>query len=332
MDLEIENKRSFKGKNKLKSFIRGIFKKIIQEVFEYYHYIGAQLYWKIKQFQYWNFLNSKEFKNSPVEESASYLEKKTKIDNILDRFNRLGIPVKYCSIDINDFEVFINKFPKLIEFYSTWGDVKMEKLLEHYLTTKYLDLNKGDVLIDIAALTSPFINIVLPKFGVKGYKLDLVYKPGINKNMIGCNVDSIILPDNFADVLTLHCSFECFQGESDIGFINQAQRILKYGGRVGIIPLYIANDYFISVGQKYDKRKIKDLSAKLAWRDDKYFYVPFSRHYSPESFYQRIVKNIFNLNYEILYFENLRELEEAFIDERFYCKLMFRCFKNIENN
>lgn len=130
--------------------------------------------------------------------------------------------------------------------------------------------------------------------------------------------------NGFADVLTLHCAFECFQGDSDIRFVRETERILRNGGRLGIVPLYIDTIYFVKTSPWCDKRNIQvEPEAKWLWRDDKY-HAPFSRHYSPEVFVTRIASQMLNMEKKILYFTNLTELSEFYNGQRIYCYFMFK--------
>ena len=192
---------------------------------------------------------------------------------------------------------------------------------------EYLNIKKHDVYIDIAAANSPFSKI-LRKHGVDAYEQDLKYLAGINNYKIGGDASSLPVSDNFADVLSLQCAFECFQGNSDIGFIKEAGRVLKKRGMLGIVPLYIDKEYFVKTGPKCDKRKIKvEKEAKWIWRDDLYMDEPFSRHYSPASFKNRVYDNLFGMNGEILYFTNLDIIMKEFDNQRIYCHFMFRAIK-----
>ena len=53
------------------------------------------------------------------------------------------------------------------------------------------------------------------------------------------------LPDGFCTKMALHCSFEHFEGDADSGFIQEAARVLRPGGRLCILPLYLAPRYTI---------------------------------------------------------------------------------------
>ena len=209
-------------------------------------------------------------------------------------------------------------------FYSQLGDASIEKCLEHYLTTKYLGLKKNDVIIDLGASSSPFTDILYKHGYTNTYKQDLLFKHGIHGNQIGGNAGNMSIPANFANVMTLHCAFECFQGNSDIETIQEAERVLKNGGRLGIIPLYLDSTYFIKTGYACDRSKIDfDNKAKIVFRDDRFIEEPFSRHYSPESFFERIIKNIKKSKFKIVYFTNLEEIRCAYPDQKIYCNFLF---------
>ena len=130
--------------------------------------------------------------------------------------------------------------------------------------------------------------------------------------------------DGFADVMMLHCSFECFEGSSDYGFAKEAGRVLKSGGRVGIIPLYIDTIHFTMTSPWHDKRDIEvDPEGRWLWRDDR-FRARFSRHYSPESFVERVVSKMSGLNASIVFFTNLDELRARYESQKIYCAFMLK--------
>ncbi len=270
----------------------------------------------------------KEFKNALDDMLSSKVEANTDIGDLVYRFQELNIPIRAIKIDVKDVEKWLIEFSEIVDFYKGMGDVTIEKSLEHYLTMKHLNISHTDVYIDIAASASPFADILGKHLKNKTFKQDLVYKKGIHGNKIGGDAGSMPISDNFADVLTLHCAYECFQGDADIRFIGEAGRVLKAGGRLGIVPLYVDSVYFVKTGPKHDKRKVDvEKEAKWIWRDDAYDKEPFSRHYSPESFKTRVIDNIGNLKYEILWFTNLKDFEKQFEGQRFYCHFFFRAIK-----
>ena len=265
----------------------------------------------------------REYINTGEEKLASYWESQFNAEKFVERFAEAGLEVETIAISLEGFKQFLKTYPRLVEFYSSFGDVKIEKLLEHYLTLCYLPVKESDILIDVASASSPFAE-VLRSSGTTAYQQDLVYPNGIKRYTIGGNASAMPVEDNFADVLTLHCSFECFQGGSDIHFSQEAGRVLKSGGRLGIVPLYIDTISFVKTSPYCDKRDISiDKNDHLIWRDDQY-REPFSRHYSPEDFISRIVSQMRSLNGKIIFFSNLDIFSEEYKGQRIYCHFMFK--------
>lgn len=104
--------------------------------------------------------------------------------------------------------------------------------------------------------------------------------------------------------------------------------MLRKDGRMGIVPLYVDNVYFVKTGPLYDKGKVSvEKEARWVWRDDEYLKEPFSRHYSPESFKTRILDQC-EMKHEILHLINLDEVRRAFPGQRVYCYFMFRAIND----
>jgi hypothetical protein len=270
----------------------------------------------------------KEFRNAPDHLRASKVEANTSPELLVARLSELGVPLRKTAIDVADFLKWKEKHPLLVSAYRDMGEVAIEKVLEHYLTMTYLPILPGDRVIDVAAALSPFVKILTDELGTQAYGLDLSYKPGVNGDQIGGDAGSMPVSDGFADVLTLHCAFECFQDPSDVLFTGEAARVLRKGGRLGIVPLYLDDVYFVKMGPRADKRKIRvENEARLIWRDDGHDTEPFSRHYSPDSLKQRILDSMNGLDYEIVYFANLEELRKAFPGQRIYCSFLLRAVR-----
>ena len=275
-----------------------------------------------------------EFQNSPKEHRQSYFDHtKDAFGNrglyagLKDRLLAIGIPVEEVDIDISDFERWLDDFSEIKKYYQNMGDVFVEKCLEHYLAFRHLKIANDDVYIDIAAAGSPWADI-LNKRGLKSYRLDLAYPEGIHGINIGADAGNTKLPDAFASVLSAHCAYECFMGDADIRFVGEAARILNEKGRYGIVPLYLDDIYFVATSPYCNQQDvIIESEAKRVWRDDEY-KVPFSRHYSPESFKRRIYSSIpDSMTGKVLYFRNLTDVMEHYQGQRIYCFFMFYCEK-----
>jgi hypothetical protein len=154
----------------------------------------------------------------------------------------------------------------------------------------------------------------------------MAYPEGIHEVNIGADAGNTKLPDGFASVLSAQCAFECFMGDADIRFVSEATRILNEKGRYGIVPLYLDNTYFVATSPYCNQQDIViESEAKKVWRDDR-FKAPFSRHYSPESFWERIYSQIpESMTGKVLYFRNLPEVMKHYPGQRIYSFFMFYC-------
>ncbi|MDR4508956.1 MAG: class I SAM-dependent methyltransferase [Candidatus Brocadiaceae bacterium] len=263
------------------------------------------------------------FETAPETDRASYWERKFNAFDLVRRFQKSGMVVEELQINGEDFEKWMKEFPSLVECYRNLGDSMIEKILEHYLSFTFLGISRSDIIIDVAAAGSRFVSELRSKC-IKAYQQDLVYATDMKGYLIGGNAANMPLPDGFASVLTLHCAFECLQGDSDMGFAREADRILKKGGRLGIVPLYIDAIHFVKTSPWCDKRHIRvEKEAKWLWRDDAY-HAPFSRHYSPETFVDRIVSRMPGIDTRILFFKNISEIARSFEGQRIYCHFMFK--------
>ena len=275
-----------------------------------------------------------EFQNSAKEDRQSFydhtMEPFESIDfykSVKERLVSAGVLVEPVDIDIPDFERWLKDFPEIRRHYENKGDVFIEKCLEHYLAYRYLNISVNDVYIDVAGAGSPWAEI-LNAMGVKAYRLDLSFPMGINGVDIGADAGDTRLPDDFASTLSLQCAYECFMGDADIFFVKEASRILDNNGRYVIAPLYLADVHFVSTSPYCNQAEVTiEPEARKVWRDDDY-KVPFSRHYSPESFAERIYAGIQeDMKGRVLYFKNLDEVIKHYPGQRIYSFFIFLCEK-----
>jgi hypothetical protein len=300
-------------KKRLRNYIAATVNEVLQEDLEQHLQIARQM---------------EEFRSAPAGMRASTIESQTTIPDLLKRINAFTIPLRLERIDRNDFENWRKEYHQLDDQYKGKGDTAVEKVLEHYLSVKYLPIIAGDVVIDMAAAGSNFADLLTKISGKTCYKLDVAFSPGIIANRIGTDVSHTGLPDSFANALTFHCAFECLQGDTDILFVDEAERILKKSGRWGIVPLYLDQRHFVKLGPKNDQRTVKFAENEFwVWRDDAFLTNPFSRHYSPESFTQRIISRCGGFDLEIIHFTNIEELKSFYPDQRIYCHFLFRAKK-----
>lgn len=168
----------------------------------------------------------------------------------------------------------------------------LEKALEHYLSFVIAAPRAGQTAIDIGSCRSVAPGILREMHGVRCYEQDLEYTPGIQGDRIGSSADQIPLPDGSIDFMTLHCTFEHFEGGADTGFVRECARLLKPGGRTIILPLYLNASYCNITGEADPDRR-----SRITFDPDAQFHcvIPtwqnrFGRHYSPTSLLSRVLK------------------------------------------
>lgn len=169
-------------------------------------------------------------------------------DHIKGELKNNGFKVVDFDIDISEYKKFVidAQYKKFLSYYGGGQASNFaEKSLEHYLAAKFLNLSKDDIYIDVASANSPAPEIYHTLYGCDIYKQDLIYPMGLNLNVMGGDASNMPVGGDFATKMALHCSFEHFEGDSDIKFIREANRVLKKKGKLCIIPLYLFNKYAI---------------------------------------------------------------------------------------
>lgn len=163
------------------------------------------------------------------------------VSRVLSELRKLNDNVKLESynIDLKAYSRWVSeaRYPPLL-----YHIARKEKYLEHFVSYDVLQVEPNAIIIDVASFRSYFPKILR----AKGYRViaqDLVFPPGLNGDVLGGNASAMDLPASSIDAMTLHCSFEHFEGDSDIAFIRESARVLKPGGRVIILPLYLHQEY-----------------------------------------------------------------------------------------
>lgn len=180
-----------------------------------------------------------------------------------------------------------------------------EKYLEHYLSVELLQPLRNGILIDVASCRSYF-PAIMRRRGLRVIEQDLAYEPGLHGDRLGGDAADMDLPDNYADALTLHCSFEHFEGDTDERFITELQRVLRPGGRAIIIPLYLHHRY-LTLADPYELATsdvpVDEGAALVAYPG---YGNRHGRLYDPEAFVRRVYTPAINVGLRVrLYvFEN----------------------------
>ncbi|MEL7533631.1 MAG: class I SAM-dependent methyltransferase [Bacteroidota bacterium] len=226
----------------------------------------------------------------------------------------VGVSVAPYEIDIEGYYQYLERAQYPLTYYGGGLDPQQnftEKTLEHYVSLDFLNLQTDSVFIDVAACTSPFFQIIRRLYDVKAtYNQDLIFEPGLHGDRIGGYGHELHLADNSVDGVTLHCSLEHFEDDTDTKFFQELERVLKPGGRAVILPFYLAHEYTIHVDPAYNllknHRPSIDPKARLRYCS---WYQFFSRHYDPQALQERILSQAPSLQLTVHQVQNFREVD-----------------------
>ena len=219
----------------------------------------------------------------------------TALNSVQEQLERNGFQVE--NFDLTPHAAGHRAYLELPEYageYRSYGgeDVHclLEKSLEHYLSFALAHPVAGQTAIDVGSCQSVVPRIMQRVYEVRCYEQDLSYPAGVHDNTIGGSADNIPLPDASVDFMMLHCTFEHFEGVADTGFMAESARLLKPGGRVVSLPLYLNANYCNVSGRDAGER------VDITFDDDAdhYCHVPewdnrFGRHYSVEALQRRVI-------------------------------------------
>jgi len=186
-----------------------------------------------------------------------------------------------------------------------------EKLLEHWLAREILglmDYRQDDVYVDVAAASSPWAKTLRERKGISAYAIDLgevgqAYRhlPYYRRE----NATKTTFANASVKGASLHCAYEMFTGEDDTLLIHEVARILKPGGKVVILPLYMHTHYCAYATPDYYGKGYSDPDAKEYIRWD-CMGIPSSRKYNAAMLKKRVLDPIGSLgmSYKMLALRN----------------------------
>ncbi len=248
--------------------------------------------------------------------STEHLDDPRLDDQLVESLRAQGIAVAEFDIDIPAYAAYLARADYPDDYFGGGRDPRRnftEKTLEHYVSTKFMSLNPESLFVDMAACTSPFYEIIERQYGVaQSYQQDLVYAPGQHGRQIGGYGHELPFAAESIDAVTLHCSLEHFEGNSDVLFFRAMERQLKPGGRVIVLPFYIAHEYTIHVDPIYNtiKRHSVDLDDsdqfRLRYAD---WYQFYSRHYDAATLKARVLDQCPGLRLTVYRVRNFREVD-----------------------
>lgn len=227
-------------------------------------------------------------------------------DDITADLAAKGVEVSSHRIDVEGFWRYVDRVGYRDMPYWEGGKARAgtEKWLEHYVSLELMKPAPDEVFVDIASCYSPFPDILREHWGCRTYRQDWAYPPGVHGDRIGSDAAELPVSDGFADGLTLHCSFEHFEGDRDFMFLREAERVLRPGGRLCILPIYTNRTYRIQTDleawhlRRPSFERDAVICAAEGWGE------VHGRFYDPGHFVQRILGNVGSLRLRIHRVEN----------------------------
>lgn len=235
---------------------------------------------------------------------------------IEDELAVLGVSVEDYSPSPEAFRAFQQEgwFPAEC-FGGEDGRVWNEKHLEHWISSERLGLmayGKSDVYVDVAASSSPWVRALRERVGIEAYAIDLDEVGNSYREYPYYRVEDATktsFSDESVTGASLQCAYEMFMGEDDTNFVREAARILKPGGKIFILPLYMHTHYCAYATPEYYGKGFSDPDAKEYVNLD-YSGVPSSRKYDAAQLKKRVLDPIVasGLSYQLLALRNKSEL------------------------
>ncbi len=222
------------------------------------------------------------------------------VSEILRQLAELEVDLQVGTLDRDAFVRHMSAFP-YPRFYAggpvASGGLREAKLLEYFVSLCLLPVAQPDIVIDIASERSVFPAMIARTVGASVFRQDLAYPIGVNGDRIGGSADKMPVPNEFADKLFLHNSFEHFEGAIDTSFIYEAARVLRPGGGACIVPLYLSIRHLNMTDPLVDTRGVVwDADAEIVQRVG--HHVRFGRFYSARTLATRVLEPAHECGFE----------------------------------
>jgi len=230
---------------------------------------------------------------------------------IVLRSRSLGLPVEDFLIDVPAYRDYFYQARYMEDSPDYYPTNLPEKSLEHYLAAQFLCLCAEDVYIDIAGEHSPVPEIYHRLFGARCYRQDLSYPAGIHGDRIGGDAACMPIPAGFASKLALHCSFEHFEGEADIRFLREVERVLRPGGIACFVPLYLAEEYAIQTDPVVAVSKHVEFEQGVILHCAQGWGNRHARFYDPPQLCARVIRHLGHLKMTLYRITNATSVDPS---------------------
>ncbi len=204
----------------------------------------------------------------------------------------LGVPFRY--LDATSVE-YLGWLEQVAPLYGTGGPFS-KKPLEFFGTWRLLDTRPEDVFLDAAGGVYTYLDRLTAR---ERYLHDLAIGPGLRERLgpqvkyLESDAAAIPLPDASVDRIACHHSFEHFEGDADMGFVAEIQRLLRPGGRACILPIFVGDTYYevtthFTLAKRYDPtaRRLIDPTANVPGGNG------YARIYDPPALRRRVLDRV----------------------------------------
>ncbi len=154
---------------------------------------------------------------------------------------------KLSSVEVHKLEVSLQDLQKFSQDhaypYYYYRNSRPSYMLWHYVGMELAQPAANELVVDVGAQAGIWSGLAQQSTGCRSYDLDLEFRPGIHGNRIGASADAIPLDDDSVASFVSFCAFNCFEGPADMGFLREASRCLKPGGKIVIVPICISTKH-----------------------------------------------------------------------------------------
>lgn len=229
-----------------------------------------------------------------------------KPEEIEENIARLGIQLDIIeAFDLeNSARLFQHHIHSDEEWMKYYSGIEHEKWMEHFLSYHLLNPADGMVVLDVASHWSPYQRILKKLNKVTVYLQDQCFEEGIHDNMIGSDCSHIPLPANSVDLIAVNNSIEHFEGGKDTLFIKEAYRLLRPGGRMCIVPLFI-NTVIVNLADPSIDLSDVPFDAGALLVSSAPWKLRFSRVYTPDTYLARLVRAVPEFHHRIVSIRNM---------------------------